>query len=373
MTTHKFLLICIFAVGGIAHAVPERPESGLPAPPPPPGVTPRESTPPSQIHPLQTEFGDFRAGLFGDIFGFFRYQSAQGQTTNEFDLERFQLGGWVQYKQIAGAMVALETVRSSGSQSYFGIAGDSLVVRAKWAFAEATPLGHWLSIRAGIVPDLLLPAIESSWDFRMQGKTGPERDGFLTVGDLGATIEGALPLGLGSLALQYTNGEGIAQREQNNGKNTTVLLKLIPLRWRLPQLTVQLYFRDGSIGPASAADRRFLGAVIYSGRKFGAGLLGGYAMGYNGDGSVNAGYGNFWARGELPYRFQLFGRADMLWPNASDGGSMQTRLIAGVAYALPMIARIALSYEGVVTSGAVHNATPSPDENAFLISIEGRI
>src|SRR5262249_44224765 len=132
VSIHKKILICLWACAGVAHAVPERPESGLPAPPPPPGVTPRESTPPSQIHPLQAQFaGDFTAGFFGDVLGFYRYQSAQGQTTNEFELDRLQLGGWVQYKQIAGAMVALETVRSSGSQSYFGIAGDSIVVRAK--------------------------------------------------------------------------------------------------------------------------------------------------------------------------------------------------------------------------------------------------
>jgi len=43
-----------------------------------------------------------------------------------------------------------------------GVDGDSLLPRLKYAFAEATPLKQWLALRAGIVPDLLLPWIESA-------------------------------------------------------------------------------------------------------------------------------------------------------------------------------------------------------------------
>ncbi len=355
------------AAAATAHATPWRPEGGLPDAPDPQPITATGIE-----HPF-ARFGDFRLGVLGDAFVTFRVDDRQGRVFDEFELSRVQLGGFAAWRSIVGVNVTLESIRSSGANSYFGIDGDSIVPRFKWAFAEATPFGRWLSVRAGIVPDLVVPLVEASWDFRVQGPVGVERDGLFRSGDLGATVEAALPLGLGSLALQYGNGEGVHLPEQNNGKNTTVALRLAPLAWRLPGLLLHVLYRDGSLGAASAADSRLAGGVTYTGRRVGAGALATWAIGYLGVGGRDAAHLTAWARGELPLRLFLFARADLLWPDAHDAGSLQARVIAGAAWALPAIARVVVSYEGTLPGGALAGQVPSIEEHQLLVQVEARL
>jgi hypothetical protein len=312
-------------------------------------------------------------GVLADLFAQYRFAARQGQTFNEFELTRVQPTVWAGYKDLAGVHLTLETLRSSGSRSYFGVDGDSIVVRVKWAFGEITPLWQWLAIRAGIIPDLLLQYAEASWSFRAQGPTGIERDGLFTPGDVGASAEVQLPIGLGSVGISYTNGEGLSQREQNEGKNLTVVLRIRPALLRVRNLYLHLLYRDGSIGAGQASDSRLAGAVTYLGRRLGAGAVGTWALGYRGIGFRDAAHLSVWGRGELPARFYLYGRADLLWPDAADVASLQARVLGGVAYALPSLVRILLGYEGTFPVGTLTMQVPAVEEHALLVQLEARL
>lgn len=361
--------LAISLLSSVAQANPNRPETGLPYHPQatiPTAAADAPGQPQGHIGPLQL-------GLQGDLFATYRLVSRQDQLFHEFELSRIQLTGFVSYQSLAGVNITVDTVRSSGSRSYFGIEGDAILPRLKWAFAESTPWKHYLSLRAGIVPDVLLQYAEASWGFRAQGPTGLERDGLYVPGDLGATAEVALPWQLGSFAVQVGNGEGISLREQNNGKNLTAALRIAPLRNRVPDLLIHALFRDGSLGAGSAADRRTSVGLTYASPKVGAGSVATLALGYRGVGDRWAGHLSTWLRAELPACFALLTRVDALWPDVQDREAVQLRVIGGVAYSLPALVRLILSYEGTLPFGALRDQVPVLTEHAFLVQAEVRI
>ncbi len=365
------LVIGLTLLGRGALAHPMRPETGLPY-----SAQAKEQLPSPLVGSpgqLQGKLGPLQLGVVGDLFATYRLVQRQDQVFHEFELSRVQLSGWASYEELAGVNITVDTVRSSSNRSYQGIDGDAILPRLKWAFAEATPWKHYLSLRAGIVPDLLLQFAEASWGYRVQGPTGLERDGLFAPGDLGASVEAALPWQLGSAAIQFGNGEGISLREQNNGKNLTGALRLSPLRFHAPDFLIHLLFRDGSIGAGTAADRRASVGATYAGPKLGAGAVGTMAFGYRGIGDRTSGHLTAWLRGELPACFGLLGRVDALWPDVSVRDSVQLRVIGGVSYALPSLVRLIASYEGTLPFGALSSQVPSITEHAMLIQAEVRL
>ncbi|HNF99270.1 MAG TPA: hypothetical protein PK493_18375 [Pseudomonadota bacterium] len=355
----------------VASAHPMRPETGLPY-----SAEAKEKLPektPASPGQLQGSIGPLRLGIVGDLFATYRLVDRQDQVFHEFELSRIQLSGWASYEELAGVNITVDTVRSSSNRSYQGVDGDAILPRLKWAFAEATPWKHYVALRAGIVPDLLLQYAEASWGYRVQGPTGLERDALYTPGDLGASVEVALPWQLGAAAIQVGNGEGISLREQNNGKNLTGVLRLAPLRSQAPDLLIHLLFRDGSIGAGTAADRRGSVGITYASPKLGAGAVGTLALGYRGIGDRFAGHLSTWLRGELPACFGLLGRIDALWPDVSSRQDVQLRVIGGVSYSLPSLVRLIASYEGTVPFGGLAGQVPSITEHAMLIQAEVRL
>ena len=145
---------------------------------------------------------------------------------HEFELSRIQLSGWASYEEPAGVNITVDTVRSSSNRSYQGWMGMRSCRGSSGRLRKRRRGSTTVALRAGIVPDLLLQYAEASWGYRVQGPTGLERDALYTPGDLGASVEVALPWQLGAAAIQVGNGEGISLREQNNGKNLTGVLRL---------------------------------------------------------------------------------------------------------------------------------------------------
>lgn len=370
------LLLCCLGLwlAPMGLASPARSETGLPYSAEALALLP--PTTPQTPGQLFGTLGPLQLGLTGDLFATYRLLSRQDLLFHEFELSRVQLTGWADFRGLAGAQITVDTVRSSGGRSYFGIDGDAILPRLKWAFAEATPFRHYLALRAGLVPDLILQYAEASWGFRVQGPSGLERDALFTPGDLGATVEVALPWQIGSLAVSVVNGEGLSLREQNPGKNLTAALRIAPLRARLPDLLLHALFRDGSQGAGSAADRRLLGGITYSSPKLGAGALATLAMGYRGIGEQWAAQLSTWLRGDLAAGFALLGRIDLLWPEvqlADAAGAMQLRAIGGLAYALPAIVRLIASYEGTLPFGRLTTQVPAITEHLLQVQAEVRL
>jgi hypothetical protein len=152
-----------------------------------------------------------------------------------------------------------------------------------------------------------------------------------------------------------------------------VALRIRPGRYRIPRLLIHLLYRDGSLGVGEQANHRFGGGLQYTGRYLGAGALGFWAIGWNGLGGRDAGYLTAWVRGELPLRFFLFGRIDELWPDTHNAGSTQTRLVGGIAYGLPALVRVVISYEGTFGTGAVGMQVPAVTQHVLQFQLEARL
>ncbi len=197
--------------------------------------------------------------------------------THAFDVPRTHASLTATWEH-ARARVVLEAVRSAAEGSLLGVAGDSLILRLREAY------GGWSSprveVRAGVVPTLTVPEIESTWGLRAVSSTPLEAARYASPADLGVTARVALPRGLGAAALGAYNGDGYAQREFNRGKNIEVLLLLRPLAGgALEPLTLIASYVLGSSGAGDVRADRATGAILWRATRIRGGVSFTYAWG----------------------------------------------------------------------------------------------
>jgi hypothetical protein len=271
--------------------------------------------------PKEADEATFDVALFGQVFGGWDSTAAEGgDTFHELVLRRAELGaGFTHAPSDAGFLINVEALRSAGPQSLFGVDGDSIILRAKHAFGRWRPtLGPGaLELRAGLIPDLWINALEAGYDLRGTSPLLAERARLFDTSDLGASASYAAFEGLFVAGIALTNGEGRAQREQNSGKNTTVVLTARPLTAQVlgeqGAWALHAAWRDGSTGVASAASHRIaLGTTLAHPRLF-AGAEYTRATGWQGRGDLIAQGVGGWLNGTLylPW-LGAYGRADHL-------------------------------------------------------------
>lgn len=202
---------------------------------------------------------------------------------------------------IARARIVLEAVRSGGEGSLVGVAGDSLVLRLREAFAEVAFWEKRITLRGGIVPMLSVPAFESAWRLRAVAATPIEEAGFAHPSDLGATATISLPGGYGWAGVSFSNGEGYTSRDLNRGKNLDAAIEFHPLAsvTRLAPLAVFASYTNGSSGTGSARANRTTGGVLWRADAVSAGASFTYAWGLDDDAT------------RLGYLVDAFGRAEI--------------------------------------------------------------
>ena len=212
--------------------------------------------------------------IAAEVFAGYRYDAVAGRSFNEFRVDRGELGTafvWQAHPRIeAGAVVRLEAIRSAGPQSLQGIDGDSLVVRLLETYGQLVAhLGPIdLGARAGLVPERWIEQTQKGYDTRGIEGLPSEKALLLDRADVGATLTASGWKGLVELDLQIVNGEGRAQKEQNSGKNTAVMLTVRPLQRRHAKgpLTLAVHggYRDGSLGVTSLRNHRGMAAVTFA-------------------------------------------------------------------------------------------------------------
>lgn len=185
----------------------------------------------------------------------------------------------------ARARVVFEAVRSASEGALLGVAGDSLVLRVREAWA-GYHRGDWLEVQAGVVPTLTVPAIEGAWRLRAVGATPLEVTGLSAPADLGVTARVRLFGGVAVLGVGAYNGDGYAQRELNRGKNVEATITLRPwTQGTLGALAVFASYVNGSSGTGLARADRVTGAVLWQGARLRGGLTGTYGWGVGDDGA----------------------------------------------------------------------------------------
>jgi hypothetical protein len=187
------------------------------------------------------------------------------ETFHVFDVPRVHVSLQGEYDH-ARARVVAEAVRSASEGALLGVAGDSILLRVREAW------GGWISphfdVRAGVLPTLTVPEVESTWGLRAVTPTPLEATRLVAPADLGVTARYHLPRGLGHVAVGVYNGEGYAQREFNRGKNLEALAFLRPLATTgLQPLCVFVSYVLGSSGLGDGRADRFTGGLLWRGTR----------------------------------------------------------------------------------------------------------
>jgi len=197
--------------------------------------------------------------LDSEVFTGFRHSAlAGGRKLSEFALDRGELGTqlwWRPHWRVdTGVALRVEAVRSAGPQSLIGVDGNSLILRLAQAYGHmAVHLGPIdLGVRFGQVPERWIEQLEKGYDTRGADPLGSDRVVMFDRADLGATLTLSGWKGRFDVDASFTNGEGRAQLELNQGKNTTIIATARPWRTRHARgpiaLAVHGMYRDGSYG-----------------------------------------------------------------------------------------------------------------------------
>lgn len=209
------------------------------------------------------------------IFGGWLSQWRADDDFNAFEIDRAELQTRWRPTPNVHAALTTEVVRAAGPRGFFGVDGDSLVVRLKHAWgAFSGDLGPVsLEGRAGLVPDIWVEALEADYGLRALAPTLSEAGGFFDTSDLGTSLKAAVFDDRIQLAVALTNGQGRGHREQNRGKNVTA--RLTAELWRSDsgaRAALHVGARDGSLGVASVPDHRLAAGASWSSRRASAGV-----------------------------------------------------------------------------------------------------
>lgn len=265
----------------------------------------------------------------GQLFATGDVTFVEGDSFSEVRLDRAVLGVCLAHASWGGGYAAVEAIRSAGRESLIGIDGDSIVLRVKQAVAFVRPtVGPGVLVaQVGLVPDPWVQALDHRNDVRAVMPSLSER-AFFDASDLGASVGYRLFEGRLAATVSVVNGEGRAQREQNDGKNVTVVISGAPLALELLGGTATLglhgVWRDGSLGVGRAKDHRLGAALTLVHPRATLGLEWVHADGISGRGEVTADGLGLWATVLVwsPWVGAYF-RAESLTPDTAvdDGGA----------------------------------------------------
>jgi len=208
--------------------------------------------------------------------------------------------------------------RESGSGS--SLAG-SQQFRLKYAFAQYTVDRWW--IRLGMQQTPLIDATEAVYRYRFQGTLFPEREGWLSSSDTGASVHYNLPGERGDVHAGIYNGEGYSKAEANDQKALQVRATYKPLKGVRTTL-----FVDADHYAAGAKRTRLIGQVTYESKRVNAGLDLAKATDRDTD---NHGW-SVWATPRLGKGWELLLR--------HDDTPARSRNIAGIAYWVPALQKV---------------------------------
>jgi hypothetical protein len=288
-----------------------------------------------------TEFAaKLRPGM--EVFAEYAYRRTEypdGASTwyHELDVPRVHLSLDGEAGDARGRIL-IEGVHSAGEGALVGVAGDSLVLRAREAYAAYRV--WWLEGMAGIVPKLTLPELDGTWMLRAVAAAPQETSGILFPADVGARVRMELPEQHGWAAVAIYNGEGYTNRELNRGKNFEVAASIHPLgEGPLLPLAIFASYELGSSGTGLARADRATGALLWQGELVRAGVGGTYAWGVEDDGARRSIVASVFLRAEPVERVLLGARADRFWLDTntdSDATVTAVTLTAGYRLADPL-------------------------------------
>lgn len=215
--------------------------------------------------------------------------------------------------------VTPDVSRESGSGS--SLAG-SQQFRLKYAFAQWSAERWWL--RFGMQQTPLLDYTESIYRYRFQGTLFPEREGYITSSDTGASVHYNFPGDRGDVHAGIYNGEGYSKAEANDQKALQVRATYKPLKGLRTTL-----FIDADNYSQGSKRTRTIAQATYEHKRFSAGAD--ILKATDRDAGTNG--WSAWATPKLGNGWELLLRHDQT-------STHKQRNIAGVAYWVPGLQKV---------------------------------
>lgn len=269
--------------------------------------------------------------------------------------------------------ITRETENSSAATS---IAGN-YVFRLKYGFAQfnlddyMSPgrTGSW--VRLGVQQTPWVDYMEGIYRYRFQGTTFPEREGFLSSSDIGASFHYNFANNYGEIHTGVYNGEFYTKPEVNDQKSFQIrgTLRPLPMQPVLRGLRVHAFWNKDAYLKNAERDRTIFSTTFE--HKY-----------------VNAAFDYLWTTDQtsatkLPvdgrgYSFWITPRSTIGWegllrydhmePNTAQSGT-RTRWIGGLAYWFPHQGNVSTSLLLDVDSQSFHDfATPSPTVTRYAVN-----
>jgi hypothetical protein len=241
----------------------------------------------------------------------------------------------------------------------------SLVYRMKYAYAQFN-LDDWMWrgswTRLGIQQTPYVDYAEGIYRYRFQGTIFPEREGFLSSADAGASFHTNFPKNYGDVHVGVYNGENYVRPELNNQNSFQVrgTVRPLPMASTLRGLRVTLFYDADNYQKGDPRDR-FIGAVTFEHKYVNAG----YEYLNTNDRTlvinpkVKADGYSIWFTPKTTKGFEGLFRFDSIEPN-NDVSGRKKRGIGGIAYWFPhqgtVSTALLLDYEQVTFKDFAVNA-----------------
>lgn len=192
------------------------------------------------------------------IFADYTYQqkpTAKDPAGNDFSPSSFNIartyiniGGNISHIVAFRITPDITRMTTSGTGASTSLDG-SMTYRLKYAYLQLN-LDDWLPkgsfARFGMQQTPFIDSVEGTYRYRFQGTTFPEREGYLSSADLGASFRLAFPRNYGDVHVGLYNGEGYAKAETNSQKAFMARVGVKPLpqhpilrNWRLQAFVVR--------------------------------------------------------------------------------------------------------------------------------------
>ncbi|MBS2017827.1 MAG: hypothetical protein JST00_33425 [Deltaproteobacteria bacterium] len=286
---------------------------------------------------------------------------------HQFDVPRVHAAVDGEYQAVHGRVV-VEATRSASEGALIGVAGDSLVLRIREAYAAYRPWNAF-TITAGVIPTLTVPELDGTWMMRAVAPSALEAAGLLSPADLGAKMRFDLPQRYGWLAVGAYNGDGYTSRELNRGKNVESAVELHPLP-NGPLLPLGLFasYAVGSTGTARTRADRLTGGLVWQGAHLRGGALFTYAWGRELLGTARGIVASAFVRVEPLERVYLGARFDHVVRDAvNDPEDSVSRVLASFGYRVADPLEVFLVLDRSIPTNRAQNELPG--SNAW----EGRV
>jgi hypothetical protein len=202
------------------------------------GYTPPDDTPSIKIG--MTLFADYTLTEQPE------QKDSDGNTVkfNAFNVSRSYINITGNISHVVAFRITPDITREAGAGSSLN---GSLTFRIKYAFAQFN-LDDWMWkgswARFGIQQTPFVDYIEGIYRYRFQGTIFPEREGYLSSSDAGASFRTAFPANYGEIHVGIYNGENYNKPEANDQKAVQIrgTVRPLPTHPLLRGLRVNLFY-----------------------------------------------------------------------------------------------------------------------------------